>query len=44
MKKTGEMTKEFGKTAKSAAEKVSKSGEEIAKSQAFKTVSQVRLI
>ncbi|XP_072038204.1 mitochondrial import inner membrane translocase subunit TIM44-like [Amphiura filiformis] len=40
VKKTGDITREFGKTAKSAAEKVSKSGEEIAKSQAFKTVSK----
>ena len=40
-KKAGEMTEEFSKQAKSAAEALAKSGEQISKSEAFKSVSQV---
>ena len=37
------MTEDFTKTAKGAAEKVSKQGEELTKTAAYKTISEVRM-
>ncbi|XP_071795156.1 mitochondrial import inner membrane translocase subunit TIM44-like [Asterias amurensis] len=39
-KKAGTMTEDFTKTAKGAAEKVSKQGEELTKTAAYKTISE----